>query len=119
GCCAGQQAAFNQDLLNNADLFRAQVEHGDAAATATVTIVDPRSGRNDVNDPAAPIHYHDLVVHDEEAVVAVVRVQIDEHWECGDRHKHDVPWHEYASVDPEVDRIGANPRPRHVARAEH
>src|SRR5262249_20235090 len=50
---------------------------------------------------------------------AIVRVQIDKRRERRDRHKHDIPWHEYASVDREVDRTEANPRPLHVARAEH
>src|SRR5205807_3699654 len=97
GRLPGQQAAFDQHFLHHADIVSAEVERGDAAAvTATAHAAAsaaepcPWSGGNDIDDPAALVQDYDLVVHDEEAVVAEGGEHVDQRRECRDGNHVDV-----------------------------
>jgi hypothetical protein len=67
--------------------------------------VRPRSGRDNIDHPAASIQNHDFVIDDKEVVIAEIWNDVDQRREG--RHCHDVhmTWHYDARVDREVDAV--------------
>src|SRR5262249_15267716 len=80
GNASTEEAFPDQNRLNLADLRLAQVHRHDRACRRAAQVATAAE-RHHVNDPVAAVQEYDLVLHDEEAVVAVTREGIDQDWE--------------------------------------
>src|SRR5262249_22732213 len=103
-----QEASPDEDQLNFTNLILAEILNEGGARPRAKARAAP--DRNDVDDPVPTIYKDDLVFHDEEAVVAVAREDINQDRERRHRHDVHVTRHNRAGADREVDAVDA----RHV-----
>src|SRR4029453_17259308 len=105
GDAATQEASVDQGLLQDPDFRlvkvydrRARCTSRKAGASGTA---EPRPwpGRYDVDDLVATIHDHALILDHEEAVVAVLREELNQDGECRYRGEAYRPRHHRAGVN--------------------
>ena len=111
-----QEASLDENLLHLANLRLAEIDR-DYCGRAARRAAEPRarSGRHDVDHLMAAVYDHDLIFNNEEAVIAVLRKDVDQNREC--RHGDDAHGRRNngAGVDGEVHVIDV----RRVSGRQH
>src|SRR6185369_12105753 len=119
-----QHASLDQHALNDADVVRRKIDHryGAAAAAHAATMTGAgeagaRTDRNHVDDAAIAVDDHHLVLHDEEAIVAIGREHVDQRRIGRDRGDGHARRDGDAGANLEVDRARVDMR--NVARLQN